>query len=119
MVVGLGFLLYAIRSDLPTALTAVRTADATFLLGGLVVAVLGLLNLAGFHASAQRAAGGEVRVLDLVRPVAAGGLLNMIVKSGAMAGLAPMTRDARRKERPDTEWGAEAPRKKAARSAAR
>lgn len=83
------------RGDVSDAAKAIGTASPVFMIVGLVLAAVSLLNLAGFHAASQRAAGVEVHARELVGPVAAAGFLNVVVKSGAMAGLAPMLRHAR------------------------
>ncbi len=87
------------RGDVRDAVQAIRTASLAYVIVGLLLAGCSLLNLAGFHAAAQRAAGLDVHTRELVCPVAAAGFLNVVVKSGAMAGLAPMLRHARRRGR--------------------
>ena len=92
-------LIVANRSDIPLAWRALRGARLAFVGSGLVLVAIALVNQAGFHAAAQRVAGQEVRGRDLVVAVAASGFANLVVKSGAMAGLAPMMTSARQKGR--------------------
>ena len=87
------------RSDLPVAVTALRNARPGYVVVGLILVMLSLVNQAAFHAAAQRAAGQAVTGRELIVPVAAAGFLNVVVKSGAMAGLAPMLAEARRNNR--------------------
>ncbi len=88
------------RRDLHVARDAFGSLRPVYVVGGLVLVVAGLANQAAFHAAAQRAAGEEVAASELIVPVAASGFLNLVVKSGAMAGLAPMVSSARRRGRP-------------------
>ena len=87
------------RSDLPVAVSALRNARPGYVVVGLILVMLSLVNQAAFHAAAQRAAGQAVTGRELIVPVAAAGFLNVVVKSGAMAGLAPMLAEARRNNR--------------------
>ena len=94
-----GLLCFVVRADLPAAVTAAAHAKPLYLCAGLALAACALLNQAALHAAAQRAAGQPVRAREVLVPVAAGGLLNAVVKSGAMAGMAPMVGNARRRNR--------------------
>ena len=103
-VLGLGLiaamvLVVANRSDIPVAWQALQGARPGFVMAGLVLVATALANQAGFHAAAQRVAGQEVRGRDLIVAVSAAGFANLVVKSGAMAGLAPMLTSARRRGR--------------------
>ena len=99
IVVAAASLVVANRSDLPVAWRAARHARPGFLIAGLVLVAIAMFNQAGFHAAAQRVAGQPVRGSELVVAVSAAGFANLVVKSGAMAGLAPMLAVARRRNR--------------------
>jgi uncharacterized protein (TIRG00374 family) len=88
------------RHLLPDVWRQLRTAERGWLVALVGVVGLALVNLAMFHAAAQRAAGLATRRLDLIEPAMAANSLNMITKSGGLAGLAPMTAHARRTGRP-------------------
>lgn len=92
-------LIIANRHDVPAATRAIRGADAGFVALALALVVVGLLNQAAFHAAAQRAAGLSTRPVDLVRAAAAVGFMNLVAKSGGMAGLAPMIGVSQRRGR--------------------
>ena len=97
--VVLGAFAYANRSDIPRAFDAATGAQTAFLAAGVVLAFGAMWNQAAFHAAAQRAAAQPVTATELVLPVAAAGFMNAVVKSGAMAGLAPMLSESRRQGR--------------------
>lgn len=84
------------RHLLPDVWHQLRTAQRGWLVALVVVVGLALVNLAMFHGAAQRAAGLATRRLELLEPAMVANSLNMITKSGGLAGLAPMTAHARR-----------------------
>ena len=88
------------RRDWNVARDAFGSLRPLYVVGGFALVGAALANQAAFHAAAQRAAGEEVMATELVVPVASSGFLNLVVKSGAMAGLAPMVSSARRRGRP-------------------
>lgn len=100
VLVGAVTFVAANRSEVPTALRALRHSRPEFVIAGIVLVFVALANQTGFHEAAQRAAGLEVGVGELARPVAAGAFLNLVVKSGAMAGIVPLVAAAKRKGRP-------------------
>jgi uncharacterized protein (TIRG00374 family) len=96
-VAGIAFVM-ANRSEVPATMRAIRQSQPAYLCIGLLLSAVALANQIALHSSAQRAAGVEVSALELARPVAATGFLNLVVKSGAMAGLAPLLAAARRRK---------------------
>ncbi len=87
-------------SELPNAWRAVKTAQPAWLGLMLLAMVAWLLNLALMHAAAQRAAQLDTGRLDLIAPAVGGNALNLITKSGGMAGLVLFLTDARRRNKP-------------------
>jgi uncharacterized integral membrane protein len=83
------------RAEIPAAWRAVRESR----LGLVVVAVgamgLWLVNLAFLHAATQRAAGLSERPTRLLLPAAASNFLNLVTKSGGMAGLSMLVAHGR------------------------
>lgn len=77
-----------------------RSAQPGWLAVMLLAMVAWLVNLALMHAAAQRAAQLDTGRLDLVAPAVGGNALNLITKSGGMAGLVLFLADARRRNRP-------------------
>ena len=92
-------LLAANRADVPVALGALRHARPGFVLIALLLVVVALANQSALHCAAQRAAGMESSPVDLIRPVAAAGFFNLVAKSGAMAGLAPLLQASARRQK--------------------
>ena len=78
------------HADVPLAVRAVRHARPAFVAVALLLVVAALGNQVALHSAAQRAAGLKFPPATLIRPVAAAGFFNLVAKSGAMAGLAPM-----------------------------
>lgn len=85
------------RSELPGAWRAVGHAKLDVLGLAALAMLLWLVNLALLHESAQRAAGLRTRPLSLVAPAAAGNFLNLVTKSGGMAGMATFLANGRRR----------------------
>jgi uncharacterized protein (TIRG00374 family) len=85
------------RSELPGAWRAVRHAKLDMVALAACAMLLWLVNLALLHESAQRAAGLRTRPLSLVAPAAAGNFLNLVTKSGGMAGMATFLANGRRR----------------------
>jgi uncharacterized protein (TIRG00374 family) len=97
-----GFVLVAVtnRSDASAAIHAFRSVRWSWMALAFVAAAAWSVNLAGFHASAQRAAGLRTRTRDLLGAALACNFLNLVTKSGGMAGLAALRAEARRRQRP-------------------
>jgi uncharacterized membrane protein YbhN (UPF0104 family) len=91
---------WANRGDIPTAWHSVRHAHTGYLAFAVALAGAAILNQAAFHASAQRAGGLPSRSRELLVPAGAATFLNVVAKSGGMAGLAAFLTDARRRGRP-------------------
>ena len=91
--------LWANRSDVPVATRILRHAHPGFIALGLVLVLVALINQTALHRAAQRATGLEPTFGELLRPIAAGGFLNLVIKSGAMAGMAPLLALATRRNR--------------------
>ncbi len=87
------------RSDLPITIRAIRQSSPIFVAVGLFLSAVALANQIALHSAAQRAAGVDVSARELARPVAAAGFLNLVIKSGAMAGLAPLLAAAHKRRR--------------------
>ncbi len=99
VVAGLGFLVASNRSDIGVAGQALRSVDLTWFVGSLALAACWSVNQSALHAAAQRASGADVRVRDLLPVSLAGNFLNLVAKSGGMAGLAVFVADGRRRGR--------------------
>jgi uncharacterized protein (TIRG00374 family) len=85
------------QSELPGAWRAFRHAKLDMVGLAALAMLLWLVNLALLHESTQRAAGLRTRPLSLVAPAAAGNFLNLVTKSGGMAGLAMFLANGRRR----------------------
>ena len=85
------------RQDVPDAWRVVRHSSPAWLGLAAVLTVAWLLNLGLLHAATQRSAGLGTRAVEMAMPAVAANFLNMITKSGGMAGLAIMLRDSRRR----------------------
>ena len=85
------------HSDLPDAWHSILKADRSWLAVTGAAMVVWLLNISWMHASAQRAAGLRPRRFELLYPAVAGNALNLVTKSGGMAGLTMFTAQARRR----------------------
>lgn len=92
-------LLVANRADVPVALRALRHARPAFVLVALLLVIVALANQTALHSTAQRATGLESSAVGLIRPVAAAGFFNLVAKSGAMAGLAPLLQASARRQK--------------------
>ncbi len=85
------------RSELPGAWRAVRHAKLDMVGLATLAMLLWLVNLALLHESAQRAAGIRTRPLSLLAPATAGNFLNLVTKSGGLAGMATFLANGRRR----------------------
>jgi uncharacterized protein (TIRG00374 family) len=100
-VVLLGVLfVVANRGELPAAWRELRAARPLWLGVALALSLVGLVDLGFEHAATQRAAGVHLSPARAVRLASAGHFLNVVTKSGGMAGVAPFLADARRCGRP-------------------
>jgi uncharacterized protein (TIRG00374 family) len=88
------------RGEVPAAWRELRSARPQWLGVAFALSLLGLLDLGFQHVATQRAAGVHVAPGRAVRLAAAGHFLNVVTKSGGMAGVAPFLADARRCGRP-------------------
>lgn len=97
LVVGAFVVLFLVQnhSDLHNAWRAILESHKSWLALTALAMVIWLLNLSWLHASAQRAAGLHPGAADLIRPAIVGNALNLVTKSGGMAGLATFVADAR------------------------
>ena len=91
------------RPLVPRVWHQMRTADPDWLVVMMLATVAAVLNIAMFHSAAQRAAGMTTRPLELLQPATTANGLNMITKSGGLAGMAPMMAHARRTGRSPTQ----------------
>jgi uncharacterized protein (TIRG00374 family) len=85
------------REDVPATLRAIRQARTPFLLAALLLTLAALGTQIALHTSAQQTVGIDVSARQLAGPIVVGGFLNLVVKSGGMAGLAPLLGAARRR----------------------
>ena len=83
------------RSELPAAWRSLRRADFVWLLAALGVCLLLVINYAAMRHRAQQILGVHRPFLRSLRLSLGGHLLNMVTKSGGMAGVAPFNADAR------------------------
>jgi uncharacterized protein (TIRG00374 family) len=88
------------HEDIPDAWSVMRTASPSWLTLAALFAVAWLVNYGLLHSAAQRAAGLPTRVFAVTAPAIAANFLNMITKSGGMAGLAMLLADGRRRGNP-------------------
>jgi uncharacterized membrane protein YbhN (UPF0104 family) len=93
--------LVANRRDLPAAWRSLRHARAGWVAVALGLAALGLADLAVEHAAAQRAVGLRPRLRTVAPRAWAARFLNLVAKSGGMAGVAVFRRAARRDGQPE------------------
>lgn len=96
VIAGLAAFVAAHRSEVPAAWHAVRDARPGYLLIAAAAVLAWLVNLAMFHAAAQRLAGATTRPRHLLLPAATANALNLVVK-GNMAGLVPLIGEGRRR----------------------
>ena len=90
----LGFIV-ANRSELPVAWRAVREASISWMLITVAIAAALVLNLAGLHDASQRVVGVRRPFRRTLRLSLGAHFLNMVTKSGGMAGVVPFSSDAR------------------------
>jgi uncharacterized protein (TIRG00374 family) len=88
------------HSDLPDAWRSVLRAHKGWLGLCAIAMVVWLFNLSRLHSTAQRAAGLRVARFDLLRPAITGNSLNLVTKSGGMAGLSVFLAEAARRGKP-------------------
>ncbi|MEO5723697.1 MAG: lysylphosphatidylglycerol synthase transmembrane domain-containing protein [Ilumatobacteraceae bacterium] len=87
------------RADFPVAWDALRTANLGWLAVAAITMIASLVNLGMFHAAAQRAAGLDTPRLALVGAATSANFLNLVTKSGGLAGLAALNADAKLHDR--------------------
>jgi uncharacterized protein (TIRG00374 family) len=85
------------RSELPQAWGVLRSADPAWLALAALCSGLFMVDLAAKQAAAQRVVGLEGRTVSLLPVAQAGNFLNLVTKSGGMAGLAAFTGAARKR----------------------
>ena len=88
------------RSELPAVWKELRTADSRWLAVAVVAMLAAFANLGAMHASGQRAVGVSSTARQLVLTAVAANSLNLVVKSGGMAGLASFIAEGRRRDVP-------------------
>ncbi len=76
-----------------------RAASVPWLVLALVCSVAGVLNMGLLYGAGQRAAGLDVDIAVTLRLGAAAHFLNLVSKSGGLAGLTVFLADARRRDR--------------------
>ena len=88
------------RSEIPAAWRSMHHARPAMI--GLAAAgtVVWLVNLAYLHGASQRAAGLDAHPTELVFPAAGANFLNLVTKSGGMAGLALLLLHGSRRSQP-------------------
>jgi uncharacterized membrane protein YbhN (UPF0104 family) len=105
-VVAAGFvaLIAANRADARDASAALRAARLPWLACGLVLAALWAVNQAALHAAAQHAVGETTRTRQLAVTALAASFLNLVTKSGGMAGLAVFAAEGSRRSLARGKW---------------
>lgn len=83
------------RNELPLAWRAVQSASVGWLFAAFVLSLLWLVNFAALQDRTQRVLGVYRPFSRTIQLAAAGHFLNMITKSGGMAGVVPYNADAR------------------------
>ena len=86
------------RSELPAVWRQLRTADARWLVVAFAAMLGAFVNLGAMHASGQRAVGLSSSASRLVFTAVKANSLNLVVKSGGMAGLTTFIADGRRRQ---------------------
>jgi uncharacterized membrane protein YbhN (UPF0104 family) len=86
--------------ELRGVMGVLRHATPGWLAAGVVVCGMWLVNQAAFHAAAQRAVGLSASVRRLLVPSCAAVFLNIVVKSGGMAGLGALRSEGRTLAKP-------------------
>jgi uncharacterized protein (TIRG00374 family) len=97
---GFALLIATNRSDAGAAWRALRTVRWPWLALSVGFAAAWAVNQAALHAAAQRSVGLSSRLRDLLIVSMSASFLNLVTKSGGMAGLAAFVADGRRRERP-------------------
>jgi uncharacterized protein (TIRG00374 family) len=97
VVAGAVAVVVANRSELPQAWHVLRTAHPAWLALAALSSGLLMVDLGVKQAAAQRVVGLEGRTVPLLPVAQAGNFLNLVTKSGGMAGLAAFTSAARRR----------------------
>lgn len=95
VVVALGVFVVLNRSGLPLAWHAIQSASVGWLVAALVLSLLWLVNFAALQDRTQRVLGVHRPFRRTLRLAVSGHFLNMITKSGGMAGVVPYNADAR------------------------
>lgn len=95
MAMAAAWFVTAHRSEIPQAWHAARHADGVWLGVAAFATVCWLVNLAAFHATAQRAVGLHPTV-TVGRASTAANFLNLVTKSGGMAGATAMVAEGRK-----------------------
>jgi uncharacterized protein (TIRG00374 family) len=91
------------RRDLPGAVRAGRELRPAWLAFAAALGVAGLLAVVAEHLASQRAVGLRPRLRSLARVALAAKFLNLVAKSGGLAGVAAFRAAVRREGRPDRE----------------
>jgi uncharacterized protein (TIRG00374 family) len=94
------FAVWANREELPRALAALRHARIFWLAVTLILTIAALLNLGVMHAAAQRGTGLEPAMRSIVPAGLAAHFLNIVTKSGGLAGMAALTTEAKATGKP-------------------
>lgn len=92
VVVGALAFAAANRSQVPLVAQVLRRADTRFVGLALVICALSLLNQGALHHATQRAVGLRPRFMKSVQAATAALFLNLVVKSGGMAGATAFVR---------------------------
>lgn len=83
------------RHDIPAVWRQLRSSDWRWALIGIAVMALGFVNLGWMHAAARRVVGIPTPAASLVPVAMSANALNLVVKSGGMAGLGAFAADGR------------------------
>lgn len=97
LVVALATLVVANRSELPQAWRVTRGASPGWLALAVLASGLLMVGLAVKQAAARRVVGLEPRLVSILPVAQAAHFLNLVAKSGGLAGLTAFTGDARRR----------------------
>ncbi len=100
MVVSFTLFLVVNRAEIPRSWHAIRDARRWWMAGALAATVAVSLCLASVHAAGQAVVGVSRPFIHTWRLSAAGNFLNLVTKSGGMAGLSGFVADARRRDTP-------------------
>jgi uncharacterized protein (TIRG00374 family) len=95
--IALALLLIGDRHDIPAVWHQLRSSDWRWVAVGITVMLLGFVNLGWMHAAARRAVGIPTPTAPLVPVAMSANALNLVVKSGGMAGLGAFTSDGRKR----------------------